>query len=128
MELIEYKGTISAFQAMETEYNDIDDLLINTFSDNSKNSLIIDTGNVIGMISFSEKYESKHIEVLYILNKYRCKKLGKKLIDFIKNNTTGKITVCPFTTYSENFFLREGFKPEEGNIVDGYEYLSFNLK
>ena len=87
---------------------------------------IIDDNNIIGYLVYNtiEKEKRIHIMSIGILENYRRKNYGSKLIEHLKNTDNEKISlyVQVSNTKAINFYQKNNFKIDK-KIVDYYENL-----
>ena len=87
---------------------------------------IIDNNNIIGYLVYNtiEKEKRIHIMSIGILENYRRKNYGSKLIEHLKNTDNEKISlyVQVSNTKDINFYQKNNFKIDK-KIVDYYENL-----
>lgn len=87
---------------------------------------IIDNNNIIGYLVYNtiEKEKRIHIMSIGILENYRRKNYGSKLIEHLKNTDNEKISlyVQVSNTKAINFYQKNNFKIDK-KIVDYYENL-----
>ena len=87
---------------------------------------IIDDNNIIGYLVYNniEKEKRIHIMSIGILENYRRKNYGSKLIEHLKNTDNDKISlyVQVSNTKAINFYQKNNFKIDK-KIVDYYENL-----
>lgn len=59
-----------------------------------------------GIISIDDKY---YIKFLFVNKKYLKCGIGKKLLDYIINNSESNIFTCDSSIYAKEFYLKYGF-------------------
>lgn len=119
--------SIHEFQSREINPEGSDEALLYTLIEGKETFAIVYKSIDVGMIQFNNTYDSWHISVIYILKEFRGRGIGSSIIEIMKSRYRGtgmKMTACPFTSESEDFFLKHGFEPESGDI-DEYYYLYF---
>lgn len=69
---------------------------------------------IVGIISFRQREDRMYIETIAVIEEYRSKGVGSKLLDFAKQftlqNKLNTLRVCSFCEYkAEKFYLNRGF-------------------
>lgn len=96
--------------------------------------ILVNNGLTLGAINIKKNKKEYHISTIAIKKNMQRNNLGKKLIDFAKENAINTkvslLTVGSFIDYNlESFYTKCGFnKKDKLNKYEGHNYFEFFMK
>lgn len=120
MQLERLKIPVAFFSASEMEKDSNDKFVLGCLSESGNNNAIVHEGSTIGL--FRVEFIGKNlieIPYIYIFRSFRSKGVGTAVLDLIKKAYhTETLKVYCSSDESENFFTKNGFSSDSGNISE----------